>query len=255
MVYYHRIGTPQSADELVFRDEKNPQRFHTLQHDRGRALRGARRLRSRHRQAGQRRVRAGPVEAGLEVHAADSGRSATTPTTCSKASAASCWSSPTTTRRTAASSASIPAKPGAGELEDHPAGKARHHRHHRGRRRQGDRDLHEGRRLEGLRPQPRRRARERSRAAGPGQRQRLRRQHGRHVAVLHVHVVHLSDVDLPLRSGGAEELAVPRAGDSRASTPISTRPSRCSSPARTARRCRCSSCTRRAWCSTATTRR
>jgi prolyl oligopeptidase len=31
MVYYHRLGTPQSADELVFRDEKNPQRFHTLQ--------------------------------------------------------------------------------------------------------------------------------------------------------------------------------------------------------------------------------
>jgi prolyl oligopeptidase len=29
-VYYHRLGTPQSADELVFRDEKNPQRFHTL---------------------------------------------------------------------------------------------------------------------------------------------------------------------------------------------------------------------------------
>ncbi|HEX8029674.1 MAG TPA: hypothetical protein VF491_14470, partial [Vicinamibacterales bacterium] len=30
MVYYHRIGTPQAADELVFRDERNPQRFHTL---------------------------------------------------------------------------------------------------------------------------------------------------------------------------------------------------------------------------------
>ena len=30
MVYYHRIGTPQSADELVFRDQKNPQRFHIL---------------------------------------------------------------------------------------------------------------------------------------------------------------------------------------------------------------------------------
>ena len=30
MVYYHRIGTPQFADELVFRDAKNPQRFHTL---------------------------------------------------------------------------------------------------------------------------------------------------------------------------------------------------------------------------------
>lgn len=29
-VYYHRIGTPQSADELVFRDAKNPQRFHLV---------------------------------------------------------------------------------------------------------------------------------------------------------------------------------------------------------------------------------
>jgi prolyl oligopeptidase len=29
-VYYHRLGTPQSSDELVFRDAKNPQRFHTL---------------------------------------------------------------------------------------------------------------------------------------------------------------------------------------------------------------------------------
>ena len=29
-VYYHRLGTPQSADELVFRDAQNPQRFHTL---------------------------------------------------------------------------------------------------------------------------------------------------------------------------------------------------------------------------------
>ena len=43
--------------------------------------------------------------------------------------------------------------------------------------------------------------------------------------------------------------------DSRASTSTSTRPSRCSSPARTARRCRCSWSTRRAWRSTATTRR
>lgn len=29
-VYYHRIGTPQSADELVFEDKANPQRFHNV---------------------------------------------------------------------------------------------------------------------------------------------------------------------------------------------------------------------------------
>ena len=29
-VYYHRVGTPQSADELVFEDTLNPQRFHTV---------------------------------------------------------------------------------------------------------------------------------------------------------------------------------------------------------------------------------
>jgi prolyl oligopeptidase len=27
-VYYHRVGTPQSADELVYQDLKNPERFH-----------------------------------------------------------------------------------------------------------------------------------------------------------------------------------------------------------------------------------
>jgi len=30
-VFYHRIGTPQSADELVFKDAANPERFHTLE--------------------------------------------------------------------------------------------------------------------------------------------------------------------------------------------------------------------------------
>jgi len=29
-VYFHKVGTPQSADELVFEDAANPQRFHTL---------------------------------------------------------------------------------------------------------------------------------------------------------------------------------------------------------------------------------
>ena len=30
-VYYHRIGTPQTADELVFADAANPERFHTVE--------------------------------------------------------------------------------------------------------------------------------------------------------------------------------------------------------------------------------
>ncbi len=30
-VFYHRLGTPQSADELVFSDPANPERFHTVE--------------------------------------------------------------------------------------------------------------------------------------------------------------------------------------------------------------------------------
>src|SRR5215471_9324177 len=30
-VFYHRVGTPQSEDELVYSDKANPQRFHTVQ--------------------------------------------------------------------------------------------------------------------------------------------------------------------------------------------------------------------------------
>ena len=30
-VFFHRIGTPQSQDRLVYEDAANPQRFHTLQ--------------------------------------------------------------------------------------------------------------------------------------------------------------------------------------------------------------------------------
>jgi prolyl oligopeptidase len=30
LVYFHRVGTPQSEDELVFEDKANPQRFHLL---------------------------------------------------------------------------------------------------------------------------------------------------------------------------------------------------------------------------------
>jgi prolyl oligopeptidase len=31
LVYYHRLGTPQSADQIVYQDLENPQRFHTVE--------------------------------------------------------------------------------------------------------------------------------------------------------------------------------------------------------------------------------
>ena len=226
-VYYHRIGTPQSADELVFGDPKNPQRFHTLQHHRRRALRGSRHLRPRHRQAGQRGVRDGPVEARREVHAADSGhhrrhlqRARERARRAAGLHRQQRAERPRRPHR--------PGEPGAGELESDPRPEARHHRQRRGGRRQGDRDLHEGCRVEGLRAQPRRRARERDRSAGPRQRQRLRRQHGRQVR---------SSTTTPRspirRRSSATTSRRERARCSArrrfpASTPTSTRPSRCS---------------------------
>ena len=30
-VYYHRLGSPQSDDQLIYEDNAHPQRFHTLQ--------------------------------------------------------------------------------------------------------------------------------------------------------------------------------------------------------------------------------
>src|ERR1700677_4802889 len=30
-VYYHRLGTPQSDDHLIYEDKAHPQRFHTVQ--------------------------------------------------------------------------------------------------------------------------------------------------------------------------------------------------------------------------------
>ena len=170
MVYYHRIGTPQSADELVFRDEKNPQRFHTLSttederfavldvSDRGTGKQGNAVFvqdlskpgskftplipddRRRHLQRARKRPRRA---AGLHRP----GRA-----------------------QRHASIRIDPANPAPANWKIDPRREARHDRFDRGRRRQGDRDLHEGRRLEGLRPQPRRRVRERDRAARPRQR-------------------------------------------------------------------------------------
>ncbi len=213
-----RTGVPRSEE---------PAAVPHAEHHRGRTLRGARRLGSRHRQAGQRHLRAGSVQAGREVHAADSRhhrrhlqRARERPRRAAGVHRQGRAQRPRRPHR--------PREPGAGELEGDPRREDRHHRQHLGGRRQGDRHLHEGRGVEGLRAQHRRAARERDRSAGPRQRQRLQRPHGRREPVLHLFVVQLPVDDLPLRGRGAEELGVPRAGDSRASTSTSTRPSRCS---------------------------
>ena len=52
-VYYHRLGTPQAADELVFEDPQ-PAALPHRGHDRRRAVRDPRRLRARQGQGRQR---------------------------------------------------------------------------------------------------------------------------------------------------------------------------------------------------------
>ena len=84
------------------------------------------------------------------------------------------------------------------------------------------------------------------RAARARQRRRVRRQQGRHVRVLHVQLAQRSADDLPLRHRDEEEHGLPPAEGAGLQPGRCTRPRRCSTRARTARRSRCSSCTRRA---------
>ena len=132
------------------------------------------------------------------------------------------------------------------QLEDRVAGAARTDRQRRGRPAgQSVRHLSEGRRDPRVRLQPRRQAGERDRAAGPG--------HARADSAASTTTRSCSTTfkslnvppsiyryDIATRKSACS--AKPR---SPATTPRSTRPSRCSSRARTARECRCSSCTAR----------
>ena len=113
---------------------EEPAAFPHARHHRRRALRGARRLGPRHRQAGQRRVRAGPVEAGLEVHAADSrDRRRHLQRARKRARRADCLHRQQRAERPRRPDRSR--EPGAGQLEDDHRAQVRHHRHGaRGRR-------------------------------------------------------------------------------------------------------------------------
>ena len=76
-VYFHKVGTPQADDELVYQDPANPQRFHGVRHDRGRAVRDPDHLGSRQGQEGQRGLRARPLEGREDVPPDRRRRSAT----------------------------------------------------------------------------------------------------------------------------------------------------------------------------------
>ena len=103
----------------------------------------------------------------------------------------------------------------------------------------------EGRAHAGQGLRPGRQVRPRGRAARPRHRRRLRRQADGHGDVLLLHLVHHADDDLPLRR--RRPARAPSSGSRRStSTPTTTRRSRSSTRARTARACRCSSATRRA---------
>ena len=107
------------------------------------------------------------------------------------------------------------------------------------RRRQAVRDLPERRDHARLRPLPRRQARERDRAAWPRRGGRLRRPARRAVRVLLVQLAERAADDLSLRHRDARRARF-RQPKVPATTPRSSRRSRCSTRARTARRSRCS---------------
>ena len=120
-------------------------------------------------------------------------------------------------------------QPGGGELEGRPRREARAARQRRrppaaSCSRRYLKDVTTTR----LRPQPRRQARERDRAAGAWRGERLRRPARRHVRVLHVQLAQRAADDLPLRHRDAQEQRLPRAEGPRLRRRPRSRRSRCS---------------------------
>ena len=198
-VFFHRLGTPQSADELVFSDPANPERFHTVDttederfliltvSDRGKGKKG---------NAVYYR------DLAVEDHDASrrsSPRSATTPSTSSTTSATGSWSTPTARRPNGRVFLFDPKTPAESAWKDvlperpEPLDGVGHGR------RQALRHLPEGRHLARLRLRPRRQAGARDRSARARARCRAGRPRRRHRGVLHLHVVQLPADDLQVR--------------------------------------------------------
>ena len=66
-VYFHKVGTPQSADVLVYEDKQNPQRFHNVGTTEDERFRTPLDLRTRQRQEGKCALLQRSVEGRNEV--------------------------------------------------------------------------------------------------------------------------------------------------------------------------------------------
>ena len=245
-VYYHQVGTPQSPDELVFEDARNPQRFHTVattEDERfailnvsergkgkdGNALffrdleRGGHDVDAAHRRDRQRHVRR-HRQRRRQASRRDQPR---------RAERQVVLVDPQRERRRETGTTSLPEKPEPLESASTAGGKlfATYLK-----------DVTT--RAYVLRA--RRHARERDRAARPRHRRRLRRQPRRHVHLLHLHLVHepptIYRYDIATRKTTlfrAPEIPGFNAADYETQAGVLSR-------ARTARASRCSSSTRRA---------
>ena len=209
-VFFHRLGTPQSSDELVFSDPGQPGALPHGGDDRGRTVPGAHRLGPRQRQEGQRRLLPRPADEGHDLSSdrrrdwrrhLQRDRQRRRPV-------------PRAHRPQGAQRTGVPVRSedaGRERLEGRAAGAARAARRRGHRRRQALRQLSQGRDLPGLRLRPHRQAGARNRTARPrrdlGPGRTGRRQGG----VLHLHLVQLPADHLQVRRRGQDVVGVPRA--------------------------------------------
>ena len=106
-VFYHRLGTSQDADELVFEDPASPLRFHLMETTEDERFEMLVRLTIALRARRETPCSCAIDRARRALRAAHCRPSHTTHFMSSTTSAASCWSTPIRTRPMAASSGSI----------------------------------------------------------------------------------------------------------------------------------------------------
>ncbi len=123
-VYFHKVGTPQSQDALIYEDKANPQRFHIARDDRGRALRDPDDLGARQGQGRQRAVRRATCRRASASSRRSSRRSATTRFNVARQRRRQAAGRHQPQRAERAGRPRRSEAAGGGELEDDPAGEA-----------------------------------------------------------------------------------------------------------------------------------